>query len=207
MIKLEHLNGEVSIIREQPRRSYDSQTRNLWYVARTDEILVDMDKPATSLPHTEMRLRGAIASGLIDIERIELHRSFTPSHLHMLVTLDKYFFSSSYERVVWSLMFHSDIYRACNTIMRINQNINAPDLLITPVAFQRPPDATCECDQKHTGPVMDVCPAAIALRGEDRTRSFFGKPVRAELENRVFPENGDFRMFDANVLWTGRHFS
>ncbi len=178
---------------------------NLWYVASDAEILVDMDKPTTSLPHTEMRIRGAIASGLIEIDRVEIHRSFTPSHLHMLVTL-KHFLDES-ERAVWALMFHGDIYRACNTLMRISNRVAAPDLLITPTPFQRPPDAVCGCDQKHTGPIMQVCPAAIQLRGDDRTRSFFGKPIRADVSERTFPENGDFRMFDDNVVWTGQHFS
>lgn len=195
MFEIDKLN-DATVITRRPE--------NLWYVAQDNEILVDMDKPTTSLPHVEMRLRGALASQHIDVKRVELHRSFSESHVHMLITLEH--FLDANERAIWALMFHSDIYRACNTLMRLSNCVTAADLLITPLAFIRPPNYVCVCDGKHTGPVMESCPAAIALRGNDRTRSFFGRPIRVEPEKRIFPDDGRLQIFNQNVVWDGWRF-
>jgi hypothetical protein len=169
--------------------------KNFWYVAQPNEILIDMDKPATSLPHVEMRLRGGVEARLLRIERIEMHRSYNEDHLHMLVTLQNEM--SAMARATWALMFHSDIYRACSTFMRIRYGVPCPDLLITPILFDRVHNAMCLCDQKHTGPVMDICPAAVALRGDERTASFFGKPSRKNVP--LF--STEMKKYDRNITY------
>lgn len=151
---------------------------NNWYIARSNEILVDMDKPSTSLLHAEKRLFGAYNSGALDVLRVEIHDSFTPNHIHVLITLKSPM--PAFERVAWSLMFHSDIYRACTTIMRVSRGILAPDLLITPHKFERDPDCLCECPEKHDYKVMSNCPAAITIRGDERTITFFALPMDSQ---------------------------
>lgn len=152
---------------------------NYWYVSRDNEILVDMDKPGTSLSHAERRLYGAFSHGVLDVLRVEIHDSFTPAHVHVLVTLHSPM--QSIARMVWALMLHSDVYRACTSIMRAIHGVGSPDLLITPRKFYREPDYVCECKSKHNYAVMNSCPVAIEIRGDERLRSFFAVP--AELEN------------------------
>jgi hypothetical protein len=170
---------------------------NYWYVARTNEILLDIDRPNSALKHSEERLRGAMSSRQLHINRIEYHASLNANHLHGLITLDQDL--HPIERSVWGIVFHGDIYRGCNNIMRALYEVPSPDLLITPIRFEREPDRICNCTCKHTAPVMDACEAADALRGVDRIRSFFGKPEAGEeifrydyvahRENFIWPSN------------------
>jgi hypothetical protein len=177
---------------------------NYWYVSQAAEILIDMDKPGSSLPHSESRLRGAISGGLLSVKQVEVHRSFTAEHLHLMVTLDHGL--SPLERAVWALLMHSDIYRACNTLMRVEYDVKCPDLLITPVPFERKQDAVCFCVDKHDGKTMQECPAATVLREDERTRSFFGRPDYNP-NRRVFPDDGQLAIFDTNVVFQGQRFS
>jgi hypothetical protein len=150
---------------------------NFWYVAGFNEILIDIDRPHLSSAHTESRLLGAIECGKLPVDRIEIHASYSEKHLHCLVTLTEPV--GSIERAVWSVMFHSDIYRGCATIMRNIYGIRSPDLLITPIQFLREPDCRCKCIGKHDAKTMNECGAAITLRGDDRCRGFFGLPSKS----------------------------
>lgn len=173
---------------------------NYWYVARNYEILLDIDRPNTALRHAEARIRGAMEYKQLHVNRIEYHASNSGDHMHALITLDQDL--HPIERATWAIAFHSDIYRSCNIIMRALYEVAAPDLLITPIAFNREPDTACTCECKHTGVVMDECPAANALRGIDRTRSFFGKP---ESGPEIFRH--DYYRQRKNFTWFGRERS
>lgn len=138
-----------------------------------------MDKPYTSIPHAEKRLHGAIKSGSLDVLRVEIHDSFTPEHVHVLITLASPM--QAIARMVWALMLHSDTYRGCASIMRAIHGIDCADLIITPSHFKRDADYVCNCPSKHNAAIMDVCPIAIETRGDERLRSFFSLPM--EIEN------------------------
>lgn len=163
---------------------------NFWYISQPAEILVDMDKPRTSLPHADRRIKAAIEGGQLNVRRVETHLSTTPDHVHALITLHDPLPPA--ERIIWGVMFHGDIYRGCSSLMRVAHGVPCPDLLITPSEFLRPPNRVCWCAAKHSAEVMDVCPAAIVLRGDERLRSFFGAAKNVSdflLNERIFPPN------------------
>lgn len=155
---------------------------NLWYVGRNTEILVDMDKPGTSIPHANRRIAGAIENHKLDVYKVEVHESFTPSHIHALITLNRPL--SDIERIIWGIIFHSDIYRGMASLMRVINYAPSADLLVTPRGFIRLPDYMCDCPSKHTEEIMNACPVAKIARGEWRTKTFFS-----------FPENTTKKIF------------
>lgn len=148
-----------------------------WYVAKHNEIFVDTDNYSRSVKHTARRLLGAIKCGRLDVAAIEWHPSSSEDHIHTIITLQN--FMPAVERYVWALILHSDIYRTASTIMRDLYAVPAPDILITPHRFKRAPDDVCCCEQKHKAAVMEKCPAATRLRGDDRIKGFFGLPDNA----------------------------
>jgi hypothetical protein len=155
---------------------------NYWYVAKPNELLIDMDKPERSYGHFAKRLAGAIECEKFKIQSYEFHHSRSGSHLHFLITLESAFLCEI-ERVVWEVVLHSDIYKGCATLMRLIHAVDAADLLITPFPFKRKADDICTCVAKHSAEIMKNCPAAIRLRGDDRIRGFFGIPSKKKLED------------------------
>lgn len=151
---------------------------NFWYVSRSNEIFIDTDNLQRSIKHTCSRLMGAIKCGRLNIEKLEFHSSRSENHIHTLITLSEPM--ENIQRYVWAIILHSDLYRGCATIMRDLHGVSAADIFITPEKFEREPDAICECEQKHNAEVMQNCSAAIKLRGENRTRGFFGLPEKEE---------------------------
>lgn len=172
---------------------------NYWYVARSNEFLIDMDRPEKSTEHFLRRLAGAVEYEKFKVQYFEMHHSRSGSHLHFLITLENHFLCEI-ERVVWTVVLHSDIYRACSTLMRLVHGVDAPDLLITPQKFRREPDDTCECNGKHDAETMKICPAAIRLRGDDRARGFFGVPSKKNFDDM-------FRLISCNNVTGFPRFS
>jgi|SRR5690348_13733802 len=155
-------------------------SRNLWYVARYNELLLDMDCPEKSSEHFLRRLRGAIDYGRLKLLSIEMHHSRNEKHLHVLLTLDQNI--PPMEKCAWEIVLHSDIYRTACNVMRAARRYPAPNILITPFPFSREPDAICTCEKKHSYEIMQTCQAAIRLRGTTRVEGFFGKIAkRAEI--------------------------
>lgn len=150
---------------------------NYWYVAKSNEFLIDMDKPHKSAAHFLRRLAGAVECAKYSVKSFEAHPSRSGDHLHFLITLENHFLCEV-ERVVWEIILHSDIYKGCATLMRLTQGVDAADLLITPFRFNREPDDVCDCKEKHAAAIMKDCPAAIRLRGDNRVRGFFGIPSK-----------------------------
>ncbi len=145
-----------------------------WYVARDNELFVDMDRYKESIKHVKRRLQGAIDSNSLDVINASMFDSLSPNHRHLIITLRD--MMPPYERFAWEMLFHGDIYRACANIMRQSRGIPAPDILITTKMLHRAPDDTCECSHKHIRKIMLSCPAAMRLRGNQRAAQFFGKP-------------------------------
>lgn len=161
---------------------------NYWYVARPNELFLDIDNASRSIKHAKARLQGAIEYGKLDVARVMQRQSKTKNHLHAIATLNNPI--TDIERYVWEVLLHGDIYRACSNIMRGIHGVPAPDVLISPYpTFQsidgngyswwvRGFDDSCDCDGKHTAYWMGQCPAAHRLRGEKRLSAFFGKPSK-----------------------------
>jgi len=147
---------------------------NYWYVSRPNEIFLDIDNTNKVIRHASSRLLGAVECGRLKVADIDFHQSASENHLHVIITLGEDM--PPIERAVWGLILRSDIYRAASVIMRHCHNIKAADVLITPTEFRRPPDDYCECPEKHKAEIMEHCPAATRLRGENRTQGFFGLP-------------------------------
>lgn len=162
---------------------------NYWYVARANELFIDTDNASKSTKHARARLQGAIECGKLNVVYVMSRPSKSKNHVHTIITL-KEPIAIWGERYVWEIILHGDIYRGCCNLMRYFYDVSSPDILISPWPYfyikeqkedspaARYPDDKCNCTSKHTRAVMETCPAAIRLRGENRTRGFFGKPSK-----------------------------
>lgn len=181
---------------------------NYWYVARPNELFLDIDNPKRSLPHARARLQGAIECGKLDVAYVMQRPSQSQNRLHVIITIkgdsspDSEFYTNETTRSVWEMIFHSDIYRGCCNVMRSQIGINAPRVLISPypswvdiietgtkkhshgyvieatVEHVRHANDSCDCATKHNAATMETCPAAMRLRGEHRNAGLFGKPSK-----------------------------
>ena len=158
---------------------------NYWYVAHPNELFLDIDNAARSLPHAKARLQGAIECGKLDVAYVMQRPSNRKGHIHVIVTLNKALIFKE-ENVIWEIILHGDLYRGCSNVMRCKYNI-ASSILISPyslfkrietVGGLRIADDSCGCETKHNAVTMETCPAAIRLRGEYRNAGFFGKPSK-----------------------------
>jgi hypothetical protein len=155
-----------------------------WYVAKNDELLLDVDNIAHVLPHLRQRLQGAIECGKLDVDFVYRQKSQnkTGNHEHIIIKLKRPM--RNLERYVWEIILRGDLYRGCSNIMRHLYDVPAPSVFISPhnCFFFRHPDHYCECKKKHKLDVMTDCPVAKKLRGEFRDKGFFGKPSKANCE-------------------------
>ena len=146
-----------------------------WYVARDNELFIDLDRYKESINHIRRRLQGAIEYGALNVENVHLFLSLRHNHRHLVVILKKPL-QNRYEAFAWEMLLHSDIYRTAANIMRYSRNVPSSDILISRKLLHRQSDDTCKCEAKHNRAAMETCAAAIALRGEKRNLTFFGKP-------------------------------
>lgn len=146
-----------------------------WYVSGPNEIFIDCDRYEQSVKHIRRRLQGAQDSGILKIHRLENLESARKGHRHIIITVEQPL--SPLEKAAWQILFHSDIYRTACNLMRWQRKMFAADILITRQRFYLAPfRMVCYCSKKHSAKMMEKCPAAIYLRGEERMLSFFGKP-------------------------------
>src|SRR5271154_4124951 len=104
---------------------------NYWYVARPNELFIDTDKMSRSLAHTKARLQGAIECGKLYVAYVMQRPSTRPDHCHTIITLKNSNLTSP-ERFAWEIILHGDIYRAACNIMRYENGVGFPDVLISP---------------------------------------------------------------------------
>jgi hypothetical protein len=162
---------------------------NYWYVARANELFLDIDNVSRSIKHAKSRLQGAIECGKLDVAYVMSRPSKTKNHVHTIVTLKDDMMPI--EKSIWEIILHGDIYRGCCGAMRAIYFHTSPDVLISPgsffetawenpelpVVFRRSDDG-CNCPTKHNRATMETCPAAKRLRGINRAVGFFGKPSK-----------------------------
>lgn len=164
---------------------------NYWYVARPNELFLDIDNAARSLKHAKSRLQGAIECGKLDVAYVMQRPSKSKNHIHVIVTTNRDYLGPM--KYAWEILLHGDIYRACANIARWHFSVPATDVLIstkshferckqltcaTHFPCKRIHDDICDCKSKHNAATMETCPAAIRLRGENHNRGFFGKPSK-----------------------------
>ena len=158
--------------------------RQHWYVARSNELMVDLDhkipdQPPTLLTSARGRLNGSILAGKLDVQDVWLYPSDHPKHYHMVIRLVRDMPTD--QRLTWEFYFRNDAFRTLNNFMRLQlSGISNPSLLITSQpykGFYRLPDDICHCPLKHSQEVMATCPAAERIRGAARVADYFGKPV------------------------------
>jgi hypothetical protein len=166
---------------------------NYWYVAKSNELFLDIDNVSRSIKHAKSRLQGAIECGKLNVACVMQRPSKSKNHIHVIVTLNQELHQE--ERAVWEVILHGDIYRGCCTIMRSLLDYSAPDVLISPynifgeIPMQgnyRNHDDFCPCTSKHNAATMRDCPAAKRLRGEFRNVGFFGRPSKSEC--KIWPD-------------------
>lgn len=154
---------------------------NYWYVARQNELLVDIDHregPPVKLGIMRARLLGAIKDEKLFVESAWLWPSTNPLHYHVFVILE--YNISTEERLIWESRLMDDPYRNIMNRMRHIRNV-VGSLLISSVEYPMPPrlpDYLCSCEGKHDASVMSLCNVAITLRGEDVITDYMGHPVR-----------------------------
>jgi len=160
---------------------------NYWYIARPNELFLDIDNASKSLRHARARLQGAIECGKLDVAYVMQRPSKSKDHIHVIVTLKDGIFLGPM-KYAWEIILHGDLYRACCNIARWHYSIPATDILISAYDifttrfgkddYLRLPDDKCNCKEKHNRATMETCPAAERLRGKFRNAGFFGKPSK-----------------------------
>jgi hypothetical protein len=167
---------------------------NYWFVARPNELFLDIDNVSRSIKHAKSRLQGAIECGKLDVAYVMQRPSKSKNHIHVIITL-KHDMIYGVDRFVWEMVLHGDLYRGFCNIMRERKGITSPDVLISPWKHFgieidtvldtvnnpriRIHDDSCNCASKHNASVMETCPAAKRLRGEFRNVGFFGRPSKS----------------------------
>jgi hypothetical protein len=164
---------------------------NYWYVARPNELFLDIDNVSKYINHARSRLQGAIECKKLDVAYIMQRSSRNSQHMHVIISLNS--LMDDIEASIWEVMLHGDIYRGCCSVMRGIRRVKSPRVLISPYnhfgTIDYPPDGSveaivrmrddlCDCKSKHDMKTMESCPAAKRLRGEFRAVGFFGKPSK-----------------------------
>lgn len=168
-----------------------------WYVPSRDdrEIFVDMDHhrmdmPATKVKSFRERVLGCHRNGLLPVESFYIFPSDHPKHFHGIVKLKEPL--GEFVRLIWASYLRDDPFRSLHNLMRLHirhtkklpRDKLVASLLITqepykrgPNGFYRGPDFVCYCREKHSNEVMQQCPVAERLRGDERAHDHFLKPV------------------------------
>lgn len=166
---------------------------SVWYIARPDELLIDLDdagRPTrTGAPWIEVffrrRLRDAIDDGKLRVRDAYLSPSNSTRHYHAIVRLGEPL--PIMQRLVWQLHLGSDLYRGRADLMRAARGFDAPSLLIRShpmVEFYREPDRVCSCTEKHITSDQPACAVWRELRGMSPWE-LFGRSTPTQPERGV----------------------
>jgi hypothetical protein len=158
--------------------------KNYWYIAKPDEIFVDLDGDRANRLQTVLaRIRGIMEGTFFEIQEVWMFPSNQDNHFH-IVARSRKIIPAQY-RFALQLYFFSDVFRTCNNLVRHLDCPGAYDVLISRLdwknlGFYRWPDATCNCEEKHSHNVMTNCTAAKDVRGQKRDKIYFDKPIDPE---------------------------
>lgn len=156
-----------------------------WYVARSNELLIDLDHPAGGplrrLHHFDARLRGAIHEKRLEVINYWIWHSTTPWHYQAAVRLSEPMEDLS--RRMWEMRLADDGARALMNLARLVKQGDSKSLLISNRRrsdYWREPDYFCRCEGKHKPDVMLTCPVNDRLNCA-LDRGYFGKPIYSDI--------------------------
>ncbi len=174
-------------------RSNSGVSRWFWYVARPNEIFVDLDSGkaisrALSVVRRALLVKPTAKTPLnkLPIESVWLYPSGTEGHAHLILVLAKEL--TVIEKVSWSLWLGTDQIRAAYVIERFlafwrsadvrsgrsDYEIQAEILATHEVYGFRKPDTFCYCKDKHKKKsVTDKCDALERILGDHRSDDYF----------------------------------
>lgn len=185
-----------------------NKDRWLWYVARENEIFLDLDsKRALTRALSVVRRCLLVKPGRkgswneLPVRAAYVYPSLTPDHFHMVLVLDNEV--SFYLRVAWALWMGSDRLRAAYVMERFRWLPDFPptlfeevhgyipsDLFSVPVGSVRwrIHDDLCSCKEKHKADaVTSKCPALRRILGSQCAADYFPR-------NRDKKKRGPFRL-------------
>jgi hypothetical protein len=159
--------------------------KNYWYVAKDDEVFIDLDGDKHNRLVTVLaRIRGIMEYNPFAIKEVWMFPSRADNHFHIVLKLE---IATSLEvRTALQLYCFSDIFRTCNNLIRRHFRVLAPDVLISSLNwrknfhFYRSFDYSCGCTEKHDHRTMTSCTAARYSRGIERASIYFDKPIPPE---------------------------
>lgn len=162
-----------------------------WYVARPNEIFVDLDSGgaisrALSVVRRALLVKPGAKTPLnkLPIESVWLYPSETEGHAHLILKLKENL--HTLEKISWSLWMGTDQIRAAYVIERLDaltddlkfleEHSDIPtDLIATREEYEfRKPDTFCFCKDKHKKKsVTDKCDALERILGSHRSDDYF----------------------------------
>lgn len=153
-----------------------------WYIARNDEIFVDLDHRAgngnSRVTTARARLEGAIRAGKLAVNGAWLYASSTPCHYHLMVNTRECM--SAAMRLFWEQRLCDDSFRSQMNLARLAILGQPWSILIAPEYrkdYHRAPDYACRCPDKHKGDDMAMCPISRRLSGACLDANHWGAPV------------------------------
>ena len=155
-----------------------------WYVARPDELMVDLDHragPPRRALIARARLEGAIRAGKLAVADWWAYRSISPHHYHFMVALCEPM--PALLRLFWEQRLCDDSFRSQMNLARLAILGRPWSLLISPEyrhGYHRPPDYVCRCPGKHKGEIMSSCPVSRRLGDACLDANHWGAPAYRE---------------------------
>jgi len=164
------------------------RNRWFWYVARRNEIFLDLDSGrsitrALSVLRRALRVRPNAKTPInkLDVESVWLYPSSARNHAHLIIVLKNPM--AFHQRIAWSLWMGGDQLRAAyvmerERVMRFPpypETFSGSELLAVrmPYGF-RSPDSMCMCKEKHKPKwVTEACPALKEILGDHRSDDYF----------------------------------
>lgn len=161
---------------------------NYWYVARWNEMFLDLDS-RRALRRAVSVLLVAIKTDKLPVAGVFLYRTKQRGHYHMVVTL-RCKAPVWTLKMAWLLWMGNDRLRMAYILARWNDarvpvmvDRDRGDLLVSSKPYFRPPDAKCGCKEKHKDDsVTNKCPAMRKLLGRARAADYFARTGERRLK-------------------------
>src|SRR5262245_12393959 len=113
-----------------------AETMNYWYVARADEIFLDLDNPR-AISRAFNVLSRAVQQRDLRVKSLWIFESATPKHVHVVIVLHEPM--PVFIRLAWSLWMANDRLRVAFVMHRLHDDIFNADLLVSKQRYHRDP--------------------------------------------------------------------
>jgi hypothetical protein len=154
-----------------------------WYIARGNEIFLDLDSPAKA-SRAISKLRRTLRRKMLPIKAVYFYRSLSRGKYHLIIILSRSMPAGA--RALWAVWLGSDVVRGLYTLERLRRGIKAADLLIVVKPFEfRASDFKCRCPAKHKARrITDHCPIMAYIHGHERTADYFSRNLDRKVRKR-----------------------